>query len=281
MRFFLNPRFFESSFPLKLLWDLQPGRRPQIAFRPSLRPGRSQGDLMQLVEKVLGNIRESVWKERLDKARVDTLKLSQWDAQKNRLRKETTGGLLVAVSLDRDAVLHDGDVLLWDETQRRAVVCRIDLCEVLVIDLDGLRELPAVELMERCVRLGHALGNQHWPAVAQKGRVYVPLAVSRPVMNAVMQTHHFPGISYHFAPGAEVLDKLNPSQARRLFGGSERPMHGGHSHAHDHEHGVEESGHCHDHRHERRACQDCGDPDHQHEEGGHECDHAGNARRNG
>ncbi|WP_165175308.1 urease accessory protein UreE [Desulfovibrio sp. ZJ369] len=236
---------------------------------------------MQLVEKVLGNIRESAWKECLDGAQVDTLELSQWDAQKNRLRKETAGGLLVAVSLDRDAVLHDGDVLLWDETQRRAVVCRIDLCEVLVIDLDGLRELPAVELMEHCVRLGHALGNQHWPAVAQKGRVYVPLAVNRPVMNAVMQTHHFAGISYHFAPGAEILDKLNPSQARRLFGGSERPMLGGHSHAHDHEHlhGQEESGH--EHRHERRACQDCGDPDHQHEESGHECDYAGNARRNG
>lgn len=302
---------------------------------------------MHLVEKVLGNIRDPEWKERLDGAEVDRLELSQWDAQKNRLRKETAGGLLLAVSLDRDAFLRDGDVLLWDEAARRAVLCRIDLCEVLVIDLSGLRDLPAGQIIERCVQLGHALGNQHWPAVVQDGFVYVPMAVNRLVMNSVMQTHHFTGISYSFAPGAEILDKLNPSQARRLFGGSERPMDGGHSHGHghellhgqgqaghehghghdhghkhghehEHEHGVGESGHCHahdpeegghshyhihgpegeghthyhrhgeggighchDHRHERRACQDYGGPDHQHEEGGHECEHAGHARRNG
>lgn len=108
---------------------------------------------MQLVETVLGNVKDAAWKAKLADASVDVLELSQWDAQKNRLRKETKNGLNVAVSLDRDTFLHDGDVLLWDEDTRQAVICKIDLCEVLVIDLGSLSDLPLPVLMERSVAL--------------------------------------------------------------------------------------------------------------------------------
>ena len=43
-------------------------------------------------------------------ATIDTLELSQWDAQKNRLRKDTRNGQAIAVSLDRNAFLHDGNM---------------------------------------------------------------------------------------------------------------------------------------------------------------------------
>ena len=36
--------------------------------------------------------------------------------------------------------------------------------------------------MRTCVELGHALGNQHWPALVKGNRVYVPLTVDRKVM---------------------------------------------------------------------------------------------------
>ena len=179
---------------------------------------------MHIVETVLGNIKDEAWKDRLAEAEIDLLELSQWDAQKNRLRKDTRNGQTVAVSLDRDTFLRDGDVLLWDDGENRAVVCNIDLCDVLVVDLSDLRKLPPEQFIERCVQLGHALGNQHWPAVVQDGFVYVPLAVNRLVMNSVMNTHHFADISFRFVPGAEIADKLDPSQARRLFGGTEQPM---------------------------------------------------------
>ncbi len=207
---------------------------------------------MQLVETILGNSSDPVWKTKLADATLDVLELSQWDAQKNRLRKETAQGKTIAVSLDRDAFLHDGDVLLWDEKAKEAVVCRIDLCEVLVVDLADLQKLPSDQLAERCVQLGHALGNQHWPAIVQGGFVYVPLAVNRLVMNSVMKTHHFKDITYRFAAGSEVLDVLEPAQARRLFGGTERPMNGGHSHAEEghahccgHHHTHDGDTHCH------------------------------------
>ena len=98
---------------------------------------------MQLVENVLGNSNDPAWKARLADATIDTLELSQWDAQKNRLRKDTRNGQAIAVSLDRNAFLHDGDILLWDEKTKQAVICKIDLCEVLIIDLSGLQKLPA------------------------------------------------------------------------------------------------------------------------------------------
>lgn len=207
---------------------------------------------MHIVETVLGNIRDEAWKNRLAEAEIDLLELSQWDAQKNRLRKDTRDGLTVAVSLERDAFLHDGDVLLWDDGEKKAVVCNIDLCDVLVVDLSDLQKLPPEQLIERCVQLGHALGNQHWPAVVRDGFVYVPLAVNRLVMNSVMNTHHFAGISFRFVPGAEIADKLDPSEARRLFGGTEQPMQGGHSHAHGHSHAephAHADGHAHGHEH--------------------------------
>lgn len=237
---------------------------------------------MQLIETVLGNVNDAVWKERLADADVDVLELSQWDAQKNRLRKETKNGLSVAVSLDRDKFLHDGDVLLWDEAAKRAVICSIDLCDVLVIELGALASLPLPVLLERSVALGHALGNQHWPAVVRDGKVYVPLAVDRKVMNSVMGTHHFTDIQYHFASGAEIAALLPPAQSRRLFGGSEVPIH---NHHHEHDHGEEHrrheacdvrgDGHC--HGREGDGHHHHGHHHHEHEHKHHHHEHGGRA----
>ena len=206
---------------------------------------------MQLVEAILGNSHDPIWQARLKGCTVDELELSQWDAQKNRLRKDTRAGQSIAIVLDREEHLHDGDVLFWDAEKKEAVVCRIALCDVLVIDLSGIRGLTYAECVERCVTLGHALGNQHWPAVVKDGFVYVPMTVNRLVMSSVMNTHHFSGITYSFAAGDDVVKKLTPAEARRLFGGTERPMDGGHGkehlHGHDHTHGN-------DHTHHDHAC---------------------------
>ncbi len=145
--------------------------------------------------------------------------------QKSRLRKITEGGVEVAISLDRGLQLRDGDILAWDEARGTAIVARVDLNEVLVIDLGGLLNGPPEESMTTCVELGHALGNQHWAAVVKGLRVYVPLAVARAVMASVMKTHAFEGVTYEFVPGAGVLPYLAPHEARRLFGAAEGHRH--------------------------------------------------------
>jgi urease accessory protein len=107
---------------------------------------------------------------------------------------------------------------------------RLSLRDVMVIHLDGLKALAPEIAMRTCVELGHALGNQHWPALVKEGVVYVPLTVDRKVMASVMETHRFEGIRYAFAPGADIVPYLAPHEARRLFGGAEGPVH---SHTHE------------------------------------------------
>jgi urease accessory protein len=177
-------------------------------------------------DAVLGRATEGGWPGRLKGARVDVLRLGQAEAQKSRLRKTTDGGTEVAISLDRGTQLRDGDILFWDEARRTAIVARVDLKDVLIIDLSGLMDGPQEASMATCVELGHALGNQHWPAVVKGTRVYVPLTLARAVMASVMKTHSFEGVTYAFVPGAEVIPHLAPHEARRLFGAAEGHRHG-------------------------------------------------------
>ncbi len=209
---------------------------------------------MILVESVQGNERDPAWASRLSGASIDVLNLDQWQAQKNRFRCKTDGGTELAVSLDRNTHLHDGDILLWDAVAKHATLARIQLKDVMVVKLDGVLG-SAPELIARtCVELGHALGNQHWPAVVKGTAVYVPLTVDRKVMASVMRTHAFEGITYDFMPGSEVIPYLAPHEARRLFGGASATPH---SHVHDLESDLSEGqshshgpGHVHSHPHD-------------------------------
>jgi urease accessory protein len=186
---------------------------------------------MILIEAVVGNIADATWKPRLVDANLDKLALDHWEGQKNRFRKKTSGGVEIAVSLDRGAFLRDGDVLLWNEATRTAIVAAISLRDVMVIHVDALSSIAPELLLRTCVELGHALGNQHWPALVKGTRVFVPLTVDRKVMASVMNTHRFENIRYEFVPGADIIPYLAPHESRRLFGGAEGPVH---SHVYDH-----------------------------------------------
>lgn len=126
--------------------------------------------------------------------------------------------------------MQDGDILLWDEPANTVVVARINLKDVLEIDLSALVDVTPEKMIQTCLELGHAVGNQHWPAVVKGMKVYVPLTVDKAVMGSVMRTHAFEGIEYTFIPGAEVIPYIAPHEARRLFGAAARE---GEGHTHD------------------------------------------------
>ena len=109
---------------------------------------------MILVETILGNAREPSWKARLAGVTVDRLNLDQWEAQKNRIRKKTEGGLELALSLERHTSLHDGDILIFDEVAKRAVVATLQLKEVMIVELADLKTLPALSIISVAVELG-------------------------------------------------------------------------------------------------------------------------------
>ena len=66
---------------------------------------------MIIIESVLGNVKDAAWLDRVATAALDSLPLNQWDAQKNRFRKMTEQGAEMAVSLERNTFLRDGDIL--------------------------------------------------------------------------------------------------------------------------------------------------------------------------
>lgn len=193
---------------------------------------------MILIETILGNSQDAGWKDRLASASIDWLLLDQWEAQKNRFRKHTADDVEVAVALERNTHLHDGDILLWDAKIRRAVIVKTELKPVMVIDLSAVMTQPPELSLRTCLELGHALGNQHWPAVVKDSKVFVPLTLDQKVMSSVMRTYAFPGVSFDFVPGAEVIPYLAPHEARRLFGGAEAAGHSyDHHNTHAHSHG--------------------------------------------
>lgn len=197
------------------------------------------------IKTVLGNIGDPKWTERLSAADIDLMQIDQWEAQKSRLRKTTAKGAELAISLDRGTHMRDGDVLLWDPNASSAIVARIELRDVMIVHLDDLMRLAPELAMRTCFELGHAMGNQHWPALVKCSVVYVPLTVDRKVMASVMDTHRFEGIRYEFVPGRDVILYLAPHESRRLFGGAEGPVH---SHAHESYAAVEsETGHVYGH----------------------------------
>lgn len=193
-----------SNPPRALLWDNSIGLVNVTA--------------MKIYTAILGNIKEPTWRMKARKLQVRYVELDQWTAQKSRFVVADDAGDTYAVKLDRGNHVADGDILAFDEETRCLTVFRVQLNEVMIADLGALSNAHAETLVRVALELGHALGNQHWPAVVKGTKVYVPLTVDRRVMESVMRTHRLEGVAYTFRPGAQVIPYLAPHEVRRLFG---------------------------------------------------------------
>ncbi len=184
---------------------------------------------MEVITEIKGNIHSPEWAERLKDTHIENLFLDQWTAQKSRFLVTSDHGNEYPIALKRGSRVADGDIVAYDPNKGNAAVIRLDLSNVLVIDMSGLVDRSPQEIIRISVELGHALGNQHWPAVVKETKVYVPLTVDKKVMLSVMETHNIEGISYAFQPGTDIIPYLAPHEIRRLFGGA---SHESHSHVH-------------------------------------------------
>lgn len=191
---------------------------------------------MKIFSEVIGNIHaDKDLAEKIAKADVEYLDLDQWTAQKSRFIVSGTKGTQCAVALKRNTQLIEGDVLEYNPETNTALVARIELSPVFVIDLGAVEKLDKLAIIQTCIELGHAIGNQHWPAVIKGTKVYVPLTVDKKVMQSVMDTHAIPGVTYEFQTGQEVIPYLAPHEIRNLFGGTAQESH---SHEHHHHHHI-------------------------------------------
>lgn len=175
---------------------------------------------MDVITKVIGNLHDAEWKKRLKDCHVETILLDPWTAQKSRFYVRGENGTEYRVALQRGERISDGDIVVYNPERGEAALLRLNLNEVLVIDLSTLLLQRAEDVMRVCVELGHAIGNQHWPAVVKGTKVYIPLTIDKKVMLAVMETHNIDNITYEFLRGTEIIPFLSPSELRRLFGGA-------------------------------------------------------------
>lgn len=195
---------------------------------------------MKIYTEIIGNIYQTPeWGEKLKDATIEYVYLDQWTAQKSRFLGKSDKGEEYPIALKRHSQIIDGDVIYFSPEENKAVVLRIDLSPVLVIDMGALAQKDPETMIRISVELGHAIGNQHWPAVVKGTKVYVPLTVDKKVMLSVMETHHIEGITYEFQKGLEIIPYLAPHEIRRLFGGA-----GQESHSHEEGHNA-----CHEHSH--------------------------------
>lgn len=187
---------------------------------------------MKIYTEIKGNVNDPQWAERMAETEVEYIDLDQWTAQKSRFVVEGERGNRYAVALQRRAQLADGDIIEYLPEQRRMAAVRIRLSDVMVADLSSLEGEPSRTLIRIALELGHAIGNQHWPAVVKGCRVMVPLTVDKKVMESVMRTHRIEHVDYAFRSGEEVIPYLAPHEIRRLFGGASHASETEHTHHH-------------------------------------------------
>lgn len=122
-----------------------------------------------------------------DEGRLDEVTVEEREARKSRLRLSTLQGRDVGLQLPRGTELQDGDVFALEE-DGGGVLIRIALQEVMV--LTPRSTLGTQERWAWAIRLGHVLGNQHWPIAVEGEQILTPVAVDRAVMETVLNTHH-------------------------------------------------------------------------------------------
>lgn len=189
-------------------------------------------DSMKIYTTILGNIADVKWQERASEAKIEHITLDQWTAQKSRFIVRSDQEREYAVALKRNTRLKDGDILDYDAEQNHICIIRLSLRDVMEIDLGALMQAEPDDIIHTAVELGHALGNQHWPAVVKGCKVFVPLTVDRKVMDSVMKSHNIENLVYSFQSAAQIIPFLSPNEVRRLLGGSEPHPDTGHHHAH-------------------------------------------------
>ena len=146
---------------------------------------------MNIYTEIIGNIyQDQTWSEKLKNADIEKIYLDQWTAQKSRFLAKGDKGNEYPIALKRHSQVINGDIIYYSPEENKAVILQIDLSPVMVIDMSELTTKDPETMIRRSVELGHAIGNQHWPAVVKGTQVYVPLTVDKKVMLSVMETHH-------------------------------------------------------------------------------------------
>ena len=117
---------------------------------------------MEVYTEILGNTHTPEWHEKIFHHDIDVeyIFLDQWTAQKSRFLGKGDHDNEYPVALARHSQIADGDIIYYNPEEKKAVVLRLALSPVLVIDMGGLKDKTPGDIIRISVELGHAIGNQ-------------------------------------------------------------------------------------------------------------------------
>ena len=144
---------------------------------------------MKEVAKVyLGNIhQDSVLAQKVaqerKKHRVLEVELQSSDRAKGRILVQSTQGAIVGIVKSRDFRIQPGDV--FQTIKGNLVLVELKAETLMVLSLTKLINSQSTAM--KLVRLGHLLGNQHYPIKIEGHKIYVRLMNDKSVLTKMIE----------------------------------------------------------------------------------------------
>ncbi len=139
----------------------------------------------ELAETYLGNSENADLTQQIAQAKEESrcleVSIEISDRSKGRILTHTATGQAVGIVKTRDWLLRDGDMFLSNNNY--LVVVSIQQQPVMTLQFGPEAENKAIAL----VRLGHVLGNQHWPVVVKGDVLQVTLVTDAAAMESTLR----------------------------------------------------------------------------------------------
>ena len=131
---------------------------------------------MITINSIGGNINQDrtlfqKYQQMKDSGLAEIVKMSRMEAQKVRMRKNSSKGTDVALLLPPSTQIRHGDVLLLADD--RMIIVEIEPEKVAVISLK--EDVASHHLFEIAVKIGHTVGNLHRPIKSEDHRIFLPI----------------------------------------------------------------------------------------------------------
>jgi urease accessory protein len=131
---------------------------------------------MITIESIVGNIRRDHhlrrrYEEMSARSLAEAVRISRMESQRVRMRKVSSKGTDVAITLPSGTKLRHGDVLLL--ANDRMITLELEPENVAMVEVG--ENLHEDDLVAVPVRIGHTIGNLHRPIRAEGRRIYFPI----------------------------------------------------------------------------------------------------------
>jgi urease accessory protein len=160
---------------------------------------------MITINSVIGNMYHDSelrkrYEEMSSQSLSESIRISRMEAQRIRMRKRSSKGTDIALTLTPGTKLRHGDVLML--ANDKMVIIELEPEDVVVVQVKD--NIPEHHIVEVPVRIGHAIGNLHRPIKLKGRKIYFPI-------QAHQEIEMFKKIF------GSLLDHLEISHARMVF----------------------------------------------------------------